>query len=164
MLKIYLKPIITYILAASFLLVAMASSCFSQPYCKVRTFTIDDGLPANNISEFGLSDDGMMWVSTWNGLCNYDGYKFSRFREHFGAGLVLTSNRLKFISVQTPAATSGVPPMTARPICSTAQHAAILTSTCLSATLSDISFRCATLYRCPTAMHGYLATATLTCA
>ena len=97
MLKIYLKPIITYILAASFLLAATASSCFSQPYCKVRTFTIDDGLPANNISEFGLSDDGMMWVSTWNGLCNYDGYKFSRFREHFGAGQVLTSNRLKFI-------------------------------------------------------------------
>lgn len=97
MLKIYLKPIITYVLAASFLLVATASSCFSQPYCKVRTFTIDDGLPANNISEFGLSDDGMMWVSTWNGLCNYDGYKFSRFREHFGAGQVLTSNRLKFI-------------------------------------------------------------------
>lgn len=163
MLKIYLKPIITYILAASFLLVAMASSCFSQPYCKVRTFTIDDGLPANNISEFGLSDDGMMWVSTWNGLCNYDGYKFSRFREHFGAGLVLTSNRLKFIR-----------PNSCGDIwCSTYDGKAYLfdCTTCryidldvLSATLSDISFRCATLYRCPTAMHGYLATATLTCA
>ena len=163
MLKIYLKPIITYILAASFLLVATASSCFSQPYCKVRTFTIDDGLPANNISEFGLSDDGMMWVSTWNGLCNYDGYKFSRFREHFGAGQGLLPTALS-LSVQTPVATSGVPPMTARLICLTAQPAAILTSTCLSATRSDISFRCATLYRCPTAMHGYLATATLTCA
>lgn len=82
---------------ASIIFVAMASPCLSQPYCKVRTFTIDDGLPANNISEFSLSPDGMMWVSTWNGLCNYDGYIFSRFSERFGAGQVLTSNRLKFI-------------------------------------------------------------------
>lgn len=79
------------------LFVAAACAGLSQPYCRVRTFTIDDGLPANNISEFCLSPDGMMWVSTWNGLCYYDGYMFSRFRERFGAGQVLTSNRLKFI-------------------------------------------------------------------
>lgn len=81
----------------SMLFVTVMPFCLSQPYCKVRTFTVDDGLPANNISEFSMSPDGMMWVSTWNGLCNYDGYIFSRFREHFGVNQVLTSNRLKFI-------------------------------------------------------------------
>lgn len=84
-------------IAVSACLFAAVPRAFSQPYCKVRTFTIDDGLAANNISEFGQSPDGMMWVSTWNGLCNYDGYGFSKFRDRHGSGQVLTSNRIKFI-------------------------------------------------------------------
>lgn len=78
-------------------LFAATPHAFSQLYCKVRTFTIDDGLVANNISEFGQSPDGMMWMSTWNGLCNYDGYGFSKFRDRHGSGQALTSNRIKFI-------------------------------------------------------------------
>ena len=75
----------------------MAAAAGSQPYCRVRTFTITDGLAANNVSEFSQSADGIMWVSTWNGLCSYDGYGFSKFRDTPGAGQVLTSNRIKLM-------------------------------------------------------------------
>lgn len=97
MCKFYGKSVFQRLFTVAVIFATVAPWCVSQPYCRVTTFTVDDGLPANNISEFGLSPDGMMWVSTWNGLCNYDGYIFSRFREHFGADQVLTSNRLKFI-------------------------------------------------------------------
>lgn len=75
----------------------LTSHVMAQPCCKVRTFTIDEGLAANNISEFAQAADGMMWVSTWNGLCCYDGYNFSTFRDKHDGNQVLTSNYLRFI-------------------------------------------------------------------
>ena len=83
------------VLAFAALLAAAAAA--AQPYCRVRTFTIADGLAANSVSEFSQSADGIMWVSTWNGLCSYDGYGFSKFRDTPGTGQVLTSNRIKLM-------------------------------------------------------------------
>lgn len=92
------------ILHTFLIVIAMAAVAFmapvdvcSQPYCRVRTFTIADGLAANSISEVSQSADGMMWAATWNGLCCYDGYAFNSFRDKPGAAQVLTSNRIKFI-------------------------------------------------------------------
>ncbi len=66
----------------------------AQPYCDVRTFTIRDGLAASIISGFAQADNGLMWFSTWNGLCCYDGYRFMTFRSVPGENEVLTTNRL----------------------------------------------------------------------
>lgn len=81
-----------------------ALPCLSQPYCDVQTFTIRDGLAANTISSFVQTGNGLMWFSTWNGLCCYDGYRFATFRNEPGTD-VLTSNRLMDI---TPSATNDV--------------------------------------------------------
>ncbi len=84
--------------AAAVLMLCLAASAGAVPYCKVKTFTINDGLAANSISEVACSSDGMIWVATWNGLCNYDGYCFNKFRDDAGyRSRVLTSNRIKFI-------------------------------------------------------------------
>lgn len=83
--------------ALAFAALLAAAAAAAQPYCRVRTFTIADGLAANSVSEFSQSADGVMWVATWNGLCSYDGYGFSKFRDGPGAGQVLTSNRIKLI-------------------------------------------------------------------
>lgn len=69
----------------------------AQPYCDVRTFTIRDGLAANIISGFMQTPDGLMWMSTWNGLCYYDGYSFSTFRNSAEQGMVLSTNRIMLI-------------------------------------------------------------------
>lgn len=70
------------------------SSVLAQPYCHTRTFSNRDGLGANIISAVQQTQDGLMWFATWNGLCCYDGYKFTTFRDDFEQGEILTTNRL----------------------------------------------------------------------
>lgn len=84
-------------LTVTAVMTAVCVAVVAQPYCKIRTFTISDGLAANRISAFAQSADGMMWVATWNGLCCYDGYSFSNFKDTQDAGRVLTSNRIRLI-------------------------------------------------------------------
>lgn len=63
------------------------------PFPRVRTFNVRDGLPSNFISRIDQDDQGMIWISTWNGICFYDGYQFSSYRggKRYGP---LTSNRI----------------------------------------------------------------------
>lgn len=68
----------------------------AQPYCRVRTFDIHDGLPSNSIAGLAQSSDNLLWVSTWNGLCYYDGYQFTTYRDGGDNG-TLSSNRLRTI-------------------------------------------------------------------
>lgn len=53
----------------------------AQPACHVRTFNIHDGLPANVIAGIEQDKKGLMWLATWNGLCCYDGYQFTTFKD-----------------------------------------------------------------------------------
>lgn len=84
-----------------FIIIMAAVLCsiraIAQPYCDVRTFTIRDGLAANIISGFMQTPDGLMWMSTWNGLCYYDGYRFATFRNSAEQGMVLSTNRIMLI-------------------------------------------------------------------
>ncbi len=73
------------------------SMAWAQPYCTVKTFNIRDGLAANTISGIGQDNHQLMWFSTWNGLCSYDGYRFTTFRDTPGKNEVLTSNRLLMV-------------------------------------------------------------------
>ncbi len=86
------QRLLLYILAI-FTSVAISA----QPYCDVRTFTIRDGLPASIISGFTQANSGLMWFSTWNGLCYYDGYRFTTFRSEPGEDEVLTTNRIMMV-------------------------------------------------------------------
>ncbi len=84
-----MKRLTTFIIT----LLAFAS-IWAQPYCTVRTFNIRDGLAANTISGIGQDNQQLMWFSTWNGLCCFDGYRFTTFRDIPGKNEVLTTNRL----------------------------------------------------------------------
>ena len=87
--------------AITLLLLLAACWAMAQPYSYVRTFNIRDGLAANNISGITQTPDGLMWFSTWNGLCCYDGYRFITYREQMGSKEVLTSNRIANISANS---------------------------------------------------------------
>lgn len=94
------KTIVTVMIKKTMLLlyaVVMALCLSAQPYCDVSTFTIRDGLAANIISGFTQSKNNLMWFSTWNGLCCYDGYHFMSFRSTPGAGETLSTNRIMII-------------------------------------------------------------------
>lgn len=87
-------PLIRNLMA--FVLLIVANEMVAQPYCSVRTFNIRDGLPSNNVSSIMQGRDGMIWTSTWNGLCYYDGYDFVPFRSSSDGGW-LSSNRILLI-------------------------------------------------------------------
>ncbi len=73
------------------------ANLWAQPYCTVRTFNLRDGLAANTISGMGQDNRQLMWFSTWNGLCCFDGYRFTTFRDNHGTDEVLTTNRLLMV-------------------------------------------------------------------
>lgn len=78
----------------------LLSTCWAtaQFYYSVRTFDIHDGLAANTISGIDQSPNGLTWIATWNGLCCYDGYKFTTFRSDNWADTdALSSNRIAMI-------------------------------------------------------------------
>ncbi len=87
-----MKYIKLLILSLTLLIIPTAST--AQPGCNLRTFTMADGLPSSTISTIAVAPNGMLWIATWNGLCNYDGYRFNPFINPMGNGQVLTSNRL----------------------------------------------------------------------
>ncbi len=76
------------------LLLSCLTTATAQPYCSVRNFSIRDGLAASMISRIEQTPNGIVWFATWNGLCYYDGYRFSTFRNTVKSGNVLSTNRL----------------------------------------------------------------------
>lgn len=64
----------------------------------VRTFTVRDGLPSNAITAIEEDNRGLLWLSTWNGLCCYDGYRFTSFwGKEWGDDHALSSRRISMI-------------------------------------------------------------------
>ena len=82
-----------HIVSLLFLLLASLGAT-AQPLCDVRTFTIRDGLVSHDISAITQTDDDLMWFTTWNGICCFDGYEFQTFRNQPGGNTSLSSNRI----------------------------------------------------------------------
>lgn len=78
----------------------------AQPYCDVRTFSLYDGLTANIISRITQTSDDLMWFGTWNGLCYFDGYRFTTFRGTIEAATCCRTTAYSILN-PTPPATCG---------------------------------------------------------
>ncbi|MDE6628804.1 MAG: hypothetical protein K2K36_05475, partial [Muribaculaceae bacterium] len=75
-------------------------TALAQPFTKVRTFGLADGLPSNNVSRMVQDHNNLMWLSTWNGLCFYDGYQFTSYRSSDRGG-TLSTHRIQDIAPDT---------------------------------------------------------------
>ena len=71
-----------------------------QDYGYMQTFNTRDGLPSNNISGLEQDSRGLLWIATWNGLCCFDGYRFTTFRSPDDGHDMLTTNRIDKIRNQ----------------------------------------------------------------
>ena len=70
----------------------------AQPTCSVRTFTVSDGLPSNSITAIRQDCHDLIWIATWNGLCCYDGHRFTSFLgDEWGGENSLSSRRIAAI-------------------------------------------------------------------
>jgi len=54
----------------------------AQPNYLIRHFDEDEGLAQRHVTQIVQSDDGFIWVGTWNGLDRYDGYEFVNFKSN----------------------------------------------------------------------------------
>ena len=73
---------------------ACSVSVFSQemiPGFSHRQWTIDDGLPINEVFDVKSTNDGYIWLSTFDGLVRFDGNRFVTFSKSNTSGLA--SNR-----------------------------------------------------------------------
>ncbi|WP_321518570.1 two-component regulator propeller domain-containing protein [uncultured Bacteroides sp.] len=69
----------------------------AQPLCKVKPFSVNNGLSNGFVSTILQDQSGYIWFSTWNGLNRYDGYEFRTYKALPGDGCTLTSNRISCI-------------------------------------------------------------------
>ena len=85
--------------ATATMFIAVASiliNMCAQPFCRVRTFRMSDGLPSHNISRITQDPDDLLWVATWGGLTNFDGRRFLVYRSGPRNG-TLPTNRITSI-------------------------------------------------------------------
>ncbi len=70
----------------------------AQPASNVRSFSVRDGLPTNSITAIRQGPSGLIWIATWNGLCCYDGNRFTTFwGEPWGSDNALSTYRISAI-------------------------------------------------------------------
>ncbi len=71
---------------------------FSQE--KVLRFdhiTVEDGLSQNTVQGIVQDKYGFMWFGTWEGLCKYDGYKFTIYRTEVGNHRTIHNNLIRML-------------------------------------------------------------------
>ena len=64
------------------------------PDLRYSNLSEKDGLSNNHITAVAEDHNGIIWISTNNGLNRYDGYQFTRFYSNFKKSSSLTSNNL----------------------------------------------------------------------
>ena len=76
-------------------------TAMAQPLCHVTYYDEEDGLPHSHVTQLLQDQQGLMWFSTWNGLCRYDGYEFRTFKPQAGDGCNMATDRIRMF-VQRP--------------------------------------------------------------
>lgn len=81
---------------AMFLLVVMnwCGSMLAQPQCTVTHYDEFSGMAQWWVTQILQDKQGMIWISTWNGLNRFDGYEFECFKSQAGDGVDVPSDRI----------------------------------------------------------------------
>lgn len=86
------------------LIFAFTSSSFSIPskaQLKFQNLTVQDGLSHNSIRHIMQDHFGYLWISTFEGLCRYDGYDFKIYKPDPKDSLSLSHNIIQIICEDT---------------------------------------------------------------
>jgi len=62
------------------ILIASTLRALAQENFKFSSYTVDNGLPQSSIWSIIQDRNGFLWVSTSDGLCRFDGYEFTVFK------------------------------------------------------------------------------------
>lgn len=81
-----------------FLLLLPAAMYADDSQVRITRFDERDGFTESYVTGVIQDSEGFVWVSSWNGLSRYDGYKFVTFKGHPGDGCPLEINRINGIA------------------------------------------------------------------
>ena len=87
-------PMRRFILLTNVLLLS-ALSAASQPVCHFTRYNEDAGVSHWRVTQMLQDKEGMVWLSTWNGLDRFDGYDFVNFKTRAGDGCSMQSDRFR---------------------------------------------------------------------
>lgn len=73
---------------------SLPSTVRAQQDFRVQHFSETDGISQGIVQNIIQDESGYIWISTWNGLNKYDGYKFRVFKSRVGDGNPLFNNRI----------------------------------------------------------------------
>ena len=76
------------------LLLFWVKSLSAQSQCTVTHYDEFSGMTQWWVTQIVQDKQGMIWISTWNGLNRYDGYEFVCFKSHAGDGVEIPSDRI----------------------------------------------------------------------
>lgn len=83
---------------AWFIISLIATAVLAQQQkVDTRRFDENSGLSHTHATQILQDNKGMIWISTWNGLCRYDGYEFERMATRPGDGCSMPSDRIRDI-------------------------------------------------------------------
>lgn len=70
---------------------------YSQPLCTFRQYTIADGYVHGSVSEMLQDSRGLIWISTRDGLTQFDGYNFKNIKSYPGEGIFMGTSNIGLI-------------------------------------------------------------------
>ena len=76
------RRIYLFILTFFFLTVNVFAQFSELDNYVTRTWTSTDGLPGNSISDILQSDDGYIYLGTYESLVRFDGYEFENINKY----------------------------------------------------------------------------------
>ncbi len=83
------------ILLLSIILTFCAQLTYAQELrASLSHYSTDEGLSSNAISDIIQDKYGYTWISTWNGLCRFDGYSFYNYPTGNRSGIPFLHNRI----------------------------------------------------------------------
>ena len=86
------------ILLLEFLFQWNSLNLFAQEsYLRFEHLTVDDGLPQNTVQGIVKDKYGFMWFGTWEGLCRFDGYKFTIYKNELNNKKSIYNNRIQLL-------------------------------------------------------------------
>lgn len=80
------------------IIILLLTTCFSNGQTvKIKRFGENDGLQQSHIHVIIQDKEGLIWLSSWDGLKCYDGRRFHNYKARPGDGCPLESNRINHI-------------------------------------------------------------------
>jgi len=76
----------------------LATTLGAQTSYHIRHYDEYDGMAQRYVTQIVQTDDGFIWMGTWNGMDRFDGYEFVNFKSRAGDGSDVVSDRI----VNTP--------------------------------------------------------------